>query len=496
MEVEDNDFLTNQFFQLFHDQVSQTKNYQLEELVQLSNCINIIKNGDEIKNLINSARYILNHIEILEFDDSIEIGPFIQNYALDFENIDLSVVSIHILGILIRNISQREYYEPIKQEFIQNAKEKSEIIFSYCQGELSPQINDLIFSFISFSNEMFNFSLENQLIQLIIDKCPFYLEKESLEQMIQYLELILNITKLLSNQKEFTQIIYETISDIYNKVSQIMNLNITHLYDLLLEIFDAIFGTQPDHYTLREYNSIFEPLFENFFKNYASILSKDCNESFFLNILLNFSKKLFANKILKEYPINDFFIHYLLLDIDDIDNCTTNDIHKIKLSWDIERNLIFQNPDEIKCAIKNNILDKALEICQKGTIEMKCFVTKFLSNIINCVYDQQIFQYVEETNLLEILLSFVEYLSIDYSEYIIKSIAFFISNPKISYRTKNILKKKASSVESKNSLENFIDLYPNNDISAEGTYLLEYFGDFYNSFGEEEEEKAEIMFSI
>ena len=99
--------------------------------------ISIIEKGDDLTEIINSVRYILQHIENLEFDDSLEIGPYILNYALDFENVELAVNSIHILGILVKNPNQKEFYEPIRQEFIDRAKKNSDIIKNYAQGQLT-----------------------------------------------------------------------------------------------------------------------------------------------------------------------------------------------------------------------------------------------------------------------------------------------------------------------------------------------------------------------
>ena len=147
MELEDKDFLTSQFLQNFHE--PEPKNYQHEKLNQLLECIKIIKEDAELKDKIDSLNFILDHIGSLESDDSIEIGPFILNYALDLNNVELSLPSIHILTNLINNQSLKEYYEPIRKDFIQNAIENINIILTYCQGPLSDPICDLILSFVT-----------------------------------------------------------------------------------------------------------------------------------------------------------------------------------------------------------------------------------------------------------------------------------------------------------------------------------------------------------
>ena len=114
----------------------------------------------------------------------------------------------------------------------------------------------------------------------------------------------------------------------------------------------------------------------------------------------------------------------------------------------------------------------ALKICEEGTIEMKSFVVKYLSNFFYCISDQQIYEFVESTNLLAILLSLIECLPLEYSEYIISSVAFFLSDPKVSSETKMILKSEANTSEVISSLNDFIELYPDNDVYHEGSYIL------------------------
>lgn len=511
MELEDKDFLTSQFLQHFHEPESKTKNYQHEELNQLLECIKIIKEDGELKDKIDSLNYILYHIGSLESDDSIEIGPFILNYALDLNNVELSLPSIHILTNLINNHSLEEYYEPIRNDFIQNAIENVNIILAYCQEPLSDSICDLILSFVTFSNEILTSSLENQLVEIIIndDILDYFMREykpnesalksnsEILDQMIFRLKLISSITESLTDQNRPIPIllIYEKLSYIYNNVSKIMNMYIPPLYDRLLKIYDAFFEFETDPQNKETYNLIFQPLFEDFFQSYGRILNEKCTDiTFFLNILLNFSKKDFAIDFINKYPIYDFIINNLQYSTDNINNDSI-DITVFNLSWSIVANFIFKQPEQIKHTINIDIPIHALIICDEGTIEMKSFVIKYLSNFFYCLFDQQIYEFVESNKLLVVLLSLVECLPLKFSEYIISSVAFFISDPKTPSNAKRTLMIEANTSEVINSLTDFIELYPDNDVYAEGTYILGYLeeqhDEYYNPCNEEEEEGPE-----
>lgn len=504
MDFEENDMITNRF--LLKSQNTrgiQAKNNRLEEMKQISECVNIIRSGGEIKDVINSIKYIMSHMENLDLDDSIEIGPFILNYALDFEKVELSVISIHMLGILINSKDQKKYYDQIREDFIKNAIEKSEIICNYIQGPLSPQINDLLFSYIKFSPEMFNFSIESNLIHTIIVERPFFLEEGSIDQIVSHLMLILNITKSLNYQEVPDTIRYKILSDTYNKVSSVMDLETPQPYEIILKNYEAIFRTQPnvdEPNGLKTFNDIFQQLYDDFFHFHSELLDKNCKDkSFLLGILANFSKTEFAIEIIKKYPIYNYINPFLLLDMDEIDNNPTN-IQRISLSWEIAGNFIYENLEQTKYAIENNIANHALEICDKGTIEMKSFVVKFLSNILFCVYDQLVFQYAFDTDVLEIILSLVECLPLVQSVYIIKSVGLFLSNPKISSENKRILKDKVRESDALNyddSLTHFLDLCTDEDLRHEAAYILGYFeGENDENFhtyyyNEEEEEEAE-----